>query len=104
MAAFSLRRAIFAVILTETMSNTAAANIAIPIVISIALAAHVNPMPPAVTAAMASSIAAIFPVSTPPNAIIYASGKVPILAMIKYGILMDIVAMLVIPAMVLLLT
>ena len=102
--ALTFASAVFAVILTETMSNTAAANIAIPIVISIAVGADVNPMPPAVTAALAASVAAVFPVSTPPNAIIYASGKVPITAMIKYGILMDFVAMLIVPAMVLFLT
>ena len=45
----------------------------------------------------------MLPVSTPPNAIVYASGKIPITSMIKYGILMDVVAVIVVPAMVLLL-
>jgi sodium-dependent dicarboxylate transporter 2/3/5 len=95
--------AIFAIVLTETMSNTAAANITIPIVISIALAANVDPVAPAVTAGLAASIASVLPVSTPPNAIVYASGKIPITTMIKYGILMDILAAIIVPAMVLLL-
>ena len=95
--------ALFTVVLSETMSNTAATNIAIPIVISIAQAAGVDPMIPAVSAGLAASVAVVLPVSTPPNAIVYASGKVPITQMIKYGILMDVVAVVVVPAMVLLL-
>ena len=60
-------------------------------------------MIPAVSAGLAASVAVVLPVSTPPNAIVYASGKVPITQMIKYGILMDVVAVVVVPAMVLLL-
>ncbi len=94
--------AIFITILSETMSNTAAANIAIPVIISIALAAGVNPIPPAIAASLAASVAVILPVSTPANAIVYSSGKVPITKMIRYGIVMDIVAIIVIPTVVLL--
>ena len=95
---------LFAIVLTETMSNTAAANISIPIIISIAQAAGVDPVTPAISAALAASIASVLPVSTPPNAIMYASGKIPITAMIKYGILMDALAFFIVPPMVLLLT
>ena len=103
LAALTFAAALFTVVLSETMSNTAATNIAIPIVISIAQAAGVDPMIPAVSAGLAASVAVVLPVSTPPNAIVYASGKVPITQMIKYGILMDVVAVVVVPAMVLLL-
>ena len=43
------------------------------------------------------------PVSTPPNAIVYSSGYVPITAMMRYGILLDVVGFIVITALVLLL-
>jgi len=99
----TLAATLFAVVLTETMSNTAAANISIPIVISIAQAVGLDPVAPAVSAALGASVASVLPVSTPPNAIVYASGRVPITAMIKYGLLMDLVAVAVIPPMVLLL-
>ena len=102
-ATLTFAAALFTVVLSETMSNTAATNIAIPIVISIAQAAGVDPMVPAVAAGLAASVAVILPVSTPPNAIVYASGKVPITQMIKYGILMDVVAVILVPMMVLLL-
>ena len=95
--------ALFTVVLSETMSNTAATNIAIPIVISIAQAAGVSPIVPAVAAGLAASVADALPVSTPPNAIVFASGKVTITQMIKYGILMDVIAVTVVPGMVLVL-
>ena len=94
--------ALFTVVLSETMSNTAATNIAVPIVMSIALAAGVNPMIPSVAAALAASVADALPVSTPPNAIVYASGRVTITEMIRYGVVMDFIAVTLVPALVLL--
>ena len=94
--------AIFTVILSEAMSNTAATNIAIPIVISMAQAVGINPVIPAVASALAASVAAVLPVSTPPNAIVYASGRVTITEMMKYGLLMDVTAITLVPALVLL--
>jgi sodium-dependent dicarboxylate transporter 2/3/5 len=100
-AAVTFAGAIFTVVLSEAMSNTAATNIAIPIVISIAQAAGVNPIIPAVASALAASVAAVLPVSTPPNAIVYASGRVSITDMIKYGLLMDVTAVTLVPVLVL---
>jgi sodium-dependent dicarboxylate transporter 2/3/5 len=94
--------ALFATIASETMSNTAAANIAVPVVIGIAQAAGINPIPPAVAASLAASVSVLLPVSTPANAIVYSTGKVPITQMIRYGIVMDAVAIVVVPAFVLL--
>ena len=99
--ALTFAAAVFTVVLSETMSNTAATAIAIPIVISIAMAAGVNPLIPSVAAALAASVADMLPVSTPPNAIVYASGRVTITEMIKYGVLMDVIAVTLVPVLVL---
>ena len=101
-ATLTFAAALFTVILSETMSNTAATNISIPIVISIAMASGVNPMIPSVAAALSASVADALPVSTPPNAIVYASGRVRITEMIKYGVLMDLIAVTLVPLLVLL--
>ena len=95
--------ALFTVVLSETMSNTAATNISIPIVISIAMASGVNPIIPSVASALAASVADALPVSTPPNAIVYASGRVSITEMIRYGVLMDVIAVTLVPGLALLL-
>jgi len=92
---------LFTVVLSEAMSNTAATNIAVPIVISVAQAAGVDPIVPAIAAALSASVAIVLPVSTPPNAIVYSSGRVPITTMIRYGLLLDAVAVLVVPMLVL---
>ncbi|MXY26024.1 MAG: DASS family sodium-coupled anion symporter [Acidobacteria bacterium] len=88
---------LFTVVLSNTMSNTAAANIAVPIVIAIAVAAGVDPIPPAIAAALGASVAVVLPVSTPPNAIVYASGRIPITKMIQYGLLMGFLAIVLVP-------
>ena len=59
-------------------------------------------MIPAVAAALSASVADALPVSTPPNAIVYASGRVRITDMIRYGAIMDFIAVTLVPALVLL--
>jgi len=86
---------IAAIVITETTSNTAAANMIIPVMISIAMAAHLNPIPPAIGATLGASWAFMLPVSTPPNAIVYGTGLVPITRMIRAGILLSVTGTLV---------
>jgi sodium-dependent dicarboxylate transporter 2/3/5 len=92
-----------ALVLSEATSNTAAANVVVPIAIAVAQAAGVRPIEPALGATLGASMGFMMPVSTPPNAIVYSSGYVPITAMMRYGILLDIVGFVVITALVLLL-
>jgi solute carrier family 13 (sodium-dependent dicarboxylate transporter), member 2/3/5 len=83
---------VMAAAITEVTSNTAAANMVVPVVISLALAAGVNPIPPAIGASLGASLAFMLPVSTPPNAIVYGSGMVPITRMIRAGIFFDLLS------------
>ncbi len=85
-----------AIVASETTSNTAAANMVVPVIISLALAAGVNPVPPALGAILGCSWGFMLPVSTPPNAIVYGSGLVPIVKMIRAGLLFDLTGGLVI--------
>jgi sodium-dependent dicarboxylate transporter 2/3/5 len=85
-----------AILVSETSSNTASANMVIPVMIALAQAAGVNPVPPAIGATLGASWGFMLPVSTPPNAIVYGSGMVPITAMIRAGIFFDILGGLVI--------
>jgi sodium-dependent dicarboxylate transporter 2/3/5 len=82
---------IVAVLVSETTSNTASAAIMVPIAISIAAAAGVNPTIPALAAIFAANYGFMLPVSTPPNAIVYSSGLLPITRMIKAGAVFDII-------------
>ena len=78
------------ILLTEVTSNTAAANIIVPIAIASARAAGTDPVGPALGATLGASLAFMLPVSTPPNAIVYSSGHVPITSMVRYGIILDV--------------
>jgi sodium-dependent dicarboxylate transporter 2/3/5 len=68
----------------------------VPVVISIAMAAGVDPVEPALGATMGASLGFMLPVSTPCNAIVYGSGYVPLSKMMRYGIVLDIAGVIVI--------
>jgi sodium-dependent dicarboxylate transporter 2/3/5 len=82
---------IVAVLISETTSNTASAAIMVPIAISIAAAAGVNPTIPALAAIFGANYGFMLPVSTPPNAIVYSSGFIPITRMLKAGAVFDVI-------------
>jgi sodium-dependent dicarboxylate transporter 2/3/5 len=77
------------ILLSETCSNTASASMLIPVVIAVAQATGASPVPPALGAALGASFGFMLPVSTPPNAIVYGSGLVPLREMIRSGIYLD---------------
>ena len=91
---------IMAVILSEVTSNTASANMIVPVVISIARAANVDPVEPALGATLGASLGFMLPVSTPCNAIVYGSGYIPLRKMMRYGIVIDVVGVVVIVVLV----
>ena len=78
------------ILMSEATSNTASAIMVIPVMIATANSAGVSPLPPALGAYLGASFGFMLPVSTPPNAIVYSSGKIPIAKMIKTGIFFDI--------------
>ena len=82
---------VIAVLISETTSNTASAAIMVPIAISIAAAAGVNPTIPALAAIFGANYGFMLPVSTPPNAIVYSSGLLPITRMLKAGAVFDVI-------------
>lgn len=81
---------ILGIIISEAASNTASANAIIPAVIAVAGAAGVPTTPPVFGAALGASFGFMLPVSTPPNAIVYSSGLVPLRQMIRAGIWLDL--------------
>jgi sodium-dependent dicarboxylate transporter 2/3/5 len=82
---------VIAVLISETTSNTASAAIMVPIAISVAAAAGVNPTIPALAAIFGANYGFMLPVSTPPNAIVYSSGLLPITRMLKAGAVFDVI-------------
>ena len=82
---------VMALLLSELTSHTAATNMIGPLAIGAAVSAGFSPIPVAVGVALSSSLGFMLPVSTPPNAIVYASGYIPITKMIKSGFIIDLI-------------
>ena len=82
--------------MSEAASNTASANMIVPIAIAVSQAAGVSPLQPALGATLGASMGFMMPISTPPNAIVYSSGHVPITTMMRHGVALDIAGFIVI--------
>jgi len=82
--------------LTELTSNTATTEMILPILASVAVAMKVNPLLLMIPATLSASCAFMMPVATPPNAIIFGSGRIRIAEMARVGIAINLIGVLVI--------
>jgi solute carrier family 13 (sodium-dependent dicarboxylate transporter), member 2/3/5 len=82
--------------LTELMSNVALVTIFIPVVFGVADGFHVNPVWLAMPVTFAASCAFMMPISTPPNAVLFASGYIKMKDMIKTGFLLNLSCLVII--------
>jgi sodium-dependent dicarboxylate transporter 2/3/5 len=80
----------FTIFSTELASNTASANILIPILIGAATEMGLNAKYPIIAVALCCSLAFMLPVGTPPNAIVYGTGLVDVKKMIKLGFILNL--------------
>ena len=75
--------------MSELTSNTATATLILPVLAAGAEGAGIDPALLMVPAAMAASSGFMLPVSTAPNAIVYAYGRFPMMRMAKEGFALD---------------
>ncbi|OGU37043.1 MAG: sodium:dicarboxylate symporter [Ignavibacteria bacterium GWB2_35_6b] len=76
--------------LTELTSNTATAQIILPILASIAIQFEIHPLLLMIPATISASMAFMMPVATPPNAIVFGSQRINILNMAKAGLILNL--------------
>ncbi len=86
--------ALLMILLTEVTSNTAVATIFMPILAATAIAMNVNPIVFMMVGTIASSLAFMLPVATPPNAIVFGSGYIKIPTMVRVGFGLDVVGII----------
>ncbi|MCF2570799.1 SLC13 family permease [Brevibacterium sp. UCMA 11754] len=79
--------------LTEITSNAATATMILPVMAAFALALGIHPYALMVPCAMAANCAFMLPVGTPPNAIMFGTGKITILEMVRTGFWINILAL-----------
>lgn len=84
------------IVLTEFMSNVALVTIFVPVVFGIAEGLHFDPYILALPVTFAASCAFMFPISTPPNAIVFSSGHIKMKEMIKAGFILDVMCLAII--------
>jgi sodium-dependent dicarboxylate transporter 2/3/5 len=77
-------------LLTEFLSNTATANLLVPLFLGFGGAAAGDGLLPALAVTIGCSAAFCFPVGTPPNAIVFGSGHIRLADMIRVGIFLDL--------------
>lgn len=76
--------------LTEATSNTASTVLLMPVLAAAAVAAMIDPRLLMVPAAISASCAFMLPVATPPNSIIYGSGRVSSQQMAGEGLVLNL--------------
>ncbi len=89
---FMAAAALFCTFGTETISNTALANIVMPILAETAKAASIPITYLLVPSALACSCAFMMPAATGPNAIVFGTGRIRIPEMVRAGFLVNLVA------------
>ncbi|WP_375201387.1 SLC13 family permease [Hyphococcus sp.] len=77
--------------LTEVTSNTATANLLMPLLAAVAAGAGVKPELLMIPAVISCSCAFMLPVATAPNAIIYGTGRVSIARMAREGSALNVI-------------
>ncbi len=85
-----------AVFITELMSNVALVQIFLPVVFGIATNLGVNPILLGMPVTIGASMAFMFPVATPPNAIVFSSGHMRMQHMMKAGVWLNMISVLMI--------
>ncbi len=82
---------LFVTFLTELTSNTATAEMLLPIIGGLAIAIKMNPLFLMIPATISCSFAFMLPVATPPNAIIFGTNRLKISEMAKTGVWLNVI-------------
>ena len=85
--------------LTELTSNVATTQTLLPILAAIGVAIETNPLLLMIPATLSASCAFMMPVATPPNAIVFGSGRIRIIDMVKAGVVLNLIGIVVITLM-----
>ncbi len=85
--------------LTELTSNTATTQMILPILASVAVATRIHPLLLMIPVTLSASCAFMMPVATPPNAIVFGSGRIRIAEMARVGLVLNLVGVVVVAAL-----
>jgi len=86
----------FSVFLSEVMGNVAQVIVMAPVVSSVAVSLHMDPLLLGIPMTLGASCASMLPMGTPPNAIVFASGHIKMKDMVKSGFVLNIISIIII--------
>jgi len=89
-----------AIFLTEFSSNTATANVLVPLVIGLSHTLGVDTFKAVFATTLACSFAFMLPMATPPNAIVFGFTRMRVYEMARVGLVMNLLGILVITLLV----
>jgi sodium-dependent dicarboxylate transporter 2/3/5 len=87
---------IVSIFISEILSNVAQVIVFAPVVSGMADAMHIDPLLLATPMVFAASCASMLPMGTPPNAIVFASGRLKLMDMVRTGFIMNLIAVVLI--------
>jgi len=82
--------------LTELTSNTATTEMLLPILAGLSVSIEINPLLFMLPATLSASMAFMLPVATPPNAIVFGSGRLRVMDMARNGIILNLIGVILI--------
>ena len=82
----------FGLFISEVMSNVAQVIVFAPVITGMAIALNIDPVQLGVAMTLGASCAGMLPMGTPPNAIVFASGRLKLKHMLTAGFIMNIVS------------
>jgi len=85
---------VISIFVSEVMSNIAQVIVFAPVVSALADNIGMNPLLLGIPMTIAASCASMMPMGTPPNAIVFASGHIPLKKMVRTGFVMNIAAII----------
>ena len=83
-------------LLTELTSNTATTEMILPVLAAIAVSTGIPPLALMIPATLSASCAFMMPVATPPNAIVFGSGRISVGEMARIGLVLNLIGALII--------
>ncbi|MBK9108821.1 MAG: DASS family sodium-coupled anion symporter [Saprospiraceae bacterium] len=87
------------VFLSEVMSNIAQVLVMAPIVTTVAISLGLDPLILGIPMTLGASCAGMLPMGTPPNAIVFASGEIPLRTMLRAGMVVNVWSILIVSLM-----
>jgi sodium-dependent dicarboxylate transporter 2/3/5 len=88
--------AVASIFISEIMSNVAQVIVFAPVIAGMADVMQINPLLLGVPLTLGASCASMLPMGTPPNAIVFASGRLRLSDMLKTGLVMNLIAIVLI--------